>query len=263
VTAIFGAVQFTPPQARRATLVSSAAAAAALAWGADRVALPASRPIELGVLWLYVSMSLVRFGLIAEHVGALRGKLRDKNRELETSLAHITHLAEHDALTDLLSRRSVSERLDLLLAPSAPRAGTAADAPCVALLDLDHFKQVNDQHGHQAGDEVLRRFAQIASSALRKQDLLGRWGGEEFVLVLPACSPSEAERTLERIHAALAEHPWGDVAQGLRVTVSAGVAQHQPGETVEALLRRADAAAYEAKASGRNRTVKAASGMAA
>ncbi|MFY8088853.1 MAG: GGDEF domain-containing protein [Rubrivivax sp.] len=232
--------------------------AAALAWGTDRVDLPAGRPIELGLLWLYVSLSLVRFGLIAEHVGALRGKLRDKNRELEVSLAHITHLAEHDALTDLLSRRSVSQRLELLLAQPATRAGTADDAPCVALLDLDHFKQVNDQHGHQAGDEVLRRFAQLATSALRKHDLLGRWGGEEFVLVLPTCSPQEAERLLERIHAALAEHPWDEVAPGLRVTLSAGVAQHEPGETVEALLRRADAAAYEAKATGRNRTVRAA-----
>ncbi len=201
----------------------------------------------------------MRFGLIAEYVGALRGKLRDKNQELETSLAHITHLAEHDALTDLLSRRSVSHRLDLLLAQAAPRAGTPTDAtadpsvgaPCVALLDLDHFKQVNDQHGHQAGDEVLRRFARIVSSTLRKQDLLGRWGGEEFVLVLPGCTLPEATRTLERIHAPMAGHPWDEVAPGLRITVSAGVAQHQAGEPEEALLRRADAAAYQAKAACR------------
>lgn len=259
VTAIFSAVQFTPEQARRAIVLASAAAAAALAWGADRVSLPSNRPIELALLWLYVTLSLVRFGLIAEHLGALRGKLRDKNRELEASLAHITHLAEHDALTDLLSRRTVSQRLERLIAPADDRAGDA-DALCVALLDLDHFKQVNDTHGHHAGDEVLRRFARLAAATLRKQDLLGRWGGEEFVLVLPACDLQDAERTLERIHRALGLHPWHEVAPDLVVSVSAGIAQHRQGEPMDQLLRRADQAAYEAKAAGRNRTVKAAGG---
>jgi len=126
---------------------------------------------------------------------------------------------------------------------------------CVALIDIDHFKQINDRFGHAAGDAVLRRFAREALAAVRVADMLARWGGEEFVLLLSDArlplARGGVERVRQRIEALsiLTEDPT------LRVTVSAGLTEHIAGESVGDALDRADRALYEAKAQGRNRTV--------
>jgi diguanylate cyclase (GGDEF)-like protein len=260
VTAIFGAVQFTPKQFRLAALVGSLSTALVLWLNFDRLGLPGQHPLELALLWVYVTLSLVRFGVIAAHVGALRGRLREKNQALEASLAHITHLAEHDALTGALSRRCFVERAQRAIT----RCELGSGAPlCVVLLDLDHFKSINDRHGHLVGDAVLAQFAALARECLRGDDGLGRWGGEEFVLLLPGTDGRGACRLLERIHAALAEYRWSQVSPGLAVSASAGVSQWQPGDSLDALLKRADCAMYGAKANGRSRTVVAPETMAA
>lgn len=254
VTAIFGAVQFTPKQFRMATLVGSLSTALVLWPNIDRLSLPGQHPLELALLWVYVTLSLVRFGVIATHVGALRGKLREKNQALEVSLAQITHLAEHDALTGALSRRCFVERAQRAIARCELEPATPLS---VALLDLDHFKAVNDRHGHLVGDAVLQRFAALAGECLRRDDGLGRWGGEEFVLLLPGTDERGASLLLERIHAALAAHGWSQVSPGLAVSTSAGISQWQPGDSLDALLQRADRALYRAKANGRSCTVVA------
>jgi diguanylate cyclase (GGDEF)-like protein len=253
VTAIFGAVQFTPAQFRIAVALASAGAGGAIWWGAGRLGLPGEQVAERWLLWAYLTVSLIRFGHIAAHVGALRSKLRDKNQALERSLRQITHLADHDALTGALSRRAIAERLQRTIEGARPRDGSI----CVALIDLDHFKRINDVHGHAVGDEVLQQVITCVTGTLRREDSVGRWGGEEFVVLLPDCTPAGALHAMQRLHDDLAAYPWASRAPGLRVTASIGLAAHRPGETPQALLQRADEALFAAKAAGRGRTVVA------
>jgi diguanylate cyclase (GGDEF)-like protein len=129
---------------------------------------------------------------------------------------------------------------------------------CVATLDLDHFKRVNDSWGHQAGDAVLAGFAAVSLDVLRKCDVLARWGGEEFLLLMPETTRNEALVALERIRHGLDAYDWGSaLPAGQRVTFSAGVTQYGLGEPLEAALERSDRALYAAKNAGRNRTVPA------
>jgi diguanylate cyclase (GGDEF)-like protein len=127
---------------------------------------------------------------------------------------------------------------------------------CLALVDIDHFKRINDLHGHAVGDEALRRFSREAQSALRVSDVMARWGGEEFVLLLPDTRAPLAKAGLERLReriAAMALPPVDD--DRLTLTLSAGVTEHIAGESTAQALERADRALYEAKAQGRNRVV--------
>ncbi|PTA67457.1 GGDEF domain-containing protein [Deinococcus arcticus] len=153
-----------------------------------------------------------------------------------------------DALTGVPNRRQLTLWL------SAQLDGPARAPLSVILLDLDRFKQINDTHGHDYGDEVLRRTASAMGGVLRRGTLFGRWGGEEFLVILPGAGAAEAQGVAERIRQAVAGVPHDRV---LQVTASLGVAQGEPGERMETLLRRADEALYAAKHAGRNQ-VKAA-----
>jgi diguanylate cyclase (GGDEF)-like protein len=131
-------------------------------------------------------------------------------------------------------------------------------APCsVALIDLDWFKRINDAYGHPTGDEVLRTFAITVFANIRNIDKFGRYGGEEFLLVLPDTSGEVAARTLERLRAIIADLDWSAFSPCMRVTISAGVATLGGDETADAFLARADSALYAAKARGRNRIASA------
>lgn len=156
-------------------------------------------------------------------------------------------LAEHDTLTNLLNRRGFLSRAGNLREQSI-RFG---DRYAVVLLDVDDFKRVNDRHGHAAGDALLARIAGLLTQSTRKADLLARWGGEEFILLLPQTDMDHACGAAEKIRArisaeALSQEP---------VTVSAGVALQQAPETLEATINRADRAMYRAKEAGKNRVV--------
>lgn len=160
----------------------------------------------------------------------------------------LEHLATHDSLTNTLNRRALLQRCE----DELERAHRYGQGPSIMMLDLDNFKAVNDTHGHQHGDAVLVHFADSTRQVLRRQDRLGRYGGEEFMVLLPGADTAAAAQVAQRIHAALAAgHP-------LDCQVSIGVASWQgPGETLDAMLSRADAALYRAKEQGRNRTVAA------
>jgi len=125
----------------------------------------------------------------------------------------------------------------------------------LALMDIDHFKLVNDSHGHAAGDAVLRRFAECAQTAIRLGDTLARWGGEEFLLVMPATTPAQAGAAMERVRQALRQASFDDIAPGLKITFSAGVTECAGEPDMEAAIARADAAMYQAKGAGRDRVV--------
>jgi diguanylate cyclase (GGDEF)-like protein len=122
----------------------------------------------------------------------------------------------------------------------------------IGLMDLDYFKQVNDRFGHVTGDRVLREFAAAAQQAMRVTDAFGRYGGEEFLLVLVGINAGEALQGLERIRVSVDAVNWEAVTPGRKITFSAGVATFRKGESVVQLINRADRALYEAKGAGRN-----------
>jgi len=124
----------------------------------------------------------------------------------------------------------------------------------VLMTDADYFKAINDRFGHAAGDEALRHLAQILRAQMRDSDRVGRFGGEEFIVLLPGTSSTEALSVAERLRDALLRRPWAWQGESLRLTVSTGVAAWRgPNDEVELLLQRADAALYRAKALGRDR----------
>jgi diguanylate cyclase (GGDEF)-like protein len=159
------------------------------------------------------------------------------------ALATFQLQASHDPLTDLLNRRSLEAAVARLAGGDAPYA--------VAFADLDHFKALNDGHGHDAGDRALQAFAATLRSSLRPDDLVGRWGGEEFVVVLPGCDERQAVEAMDRVRVQLAANAPGGV--GLRVTVSVGIAVRDPAEPFDRAVARADRALQRAKRDGRDR----------
>jgi diguanylate cyclase (GGDEF)-like protein len=137
------------------------------------------------------------------------------------------------------------------------RAEHSASSCSIALIDLDWFKRINDGYGHPTGDEVLRTFAITVFANIRTIDKFGRYGGEEFLLILPDTSDDAAERILDRLRSIIADLDWSAFSPGMQVTISAGVATLRAGETADAFLARADSALYAAKARGRNRIASA------
>ncbi len=176
-----------------------------------------------------------------------------ENRRLLTDLRAqaeaLTRLAAEDALTGLPNRRSLDESLGRQFALAARQRRPL----CVALLDIDHFKQVNDGFSHQVGDAVLQTVAGLIRRACRASDFVGRWGGEEFALVFPETDEAGARVVCEAVRAAIALHPWSEMQPGLAVTASLGMAERGKAPTHERLLAQADARLYNAKHAGRNR----------
>jgi len=151
-----------------------------------------------------------------------------------------------DLVSGALNRRGIEQKLAIELG-SAKRTRMA---PSIALIDLDHFKAINDTQGHAAGDKTLREVAHAISSRLRDYDYLGRYGGDEFLLVLPQASYQDALKVLERIQQAIRSLP--QLRADLSITLSIGITQAVPFEPADVILARADAALYEAKRAGRN-----------
>ncbi len=197
--------------------------------------------------------SLVLFvcGLMAVsgRIGAMRQRLRTQRTELAQAFERIHLLATHDDLTGLPNRRAMTT----LLEAERQRSLTAAHPWSVAVLDVDHFKLVNDVHGHAAGDEALRTVARVCAAMMRKYDSVARWGGEEFVLLFRDIDPQLAVAAAERVRTRLevTPIPFGDISFAVKVSI--GVAAHLRGEDVAHTLSRADRALYDAKAAGRNR----------
>jgi diguanylate cyclase (GGDEF)-like protein len=161
-------------------------------------------------------------------------------------------MATTDALTGLLNRRAFLDSTSREVA----RSKRYGDKLSVVLLDVDHFKQINDRRGHAAGDMVLSALGKLLLHALRTCDIVARWGGEEFVLVLPSTALEGAEEVAERVRALLEDAEIRDGnGDKIPVTASFGVAMYALGETLEQVIDRADRAMYLAKSGGRNRVV--------
>jgi diguanylate cyclase (GGDEF)-like protein len=181
----------------------------------------------------------------AVHVKKLQDQLRQRNVELD-------RLSRTDALTGLYNRRHLDQELARLHTDSVRHQ----DPLCVLLLDLDHFKHVNDTFGHSAGDHVLHTFADRLRRELRAGDIGGRWGGEEFLVILPRTDLDGGLAKAERIRSVTEEEPIAAAGQQIKVTVSGGCALG-PGESAEAIVQLADACLYQAKDAGRNRIATA------
>ena len=249
---MFGVFGLKPLQIKRLMLF------ALLAYGVATVCVQTlprlnAMPDALAIMYMVIVLIvLLTSTALALRVHALRTGLQRNRKELTQALEHIRELATRDELTGLPNRRYMAEMMQLEHARTM-RHGLPL---LIAQLDLDFFKAVNDTYGHGAGDVVLQNFAKLVSANIRGSDILARWGGEEFVLLMVNTSVHDGSQMLERVRSVVAAAPMPVApGQNLRVTVSIGAAQLQQGDEPAQLLMQADEALYAAKHQGRNRVV--------
>lgn len=211
------------------------------------------RALDLGVTD-YLMRPIEPNELMARSLTQIRRK--QCNDRLRASLHQTIELAVTDGLTGLHNRRYLDSHIRLLM----ERAAQRNRALTVCMTDIDRFKSVNDSHGHDVGDEVLREFARRIRSVVRGADLACRFGGEEFVLVMPDTDGAAASGIAERLRHTIESQPFliDNGALSLSITASLGLASFLPGDTPEGLMKRADTALYQAKRNGRNQVVAAA-----
>ena len=249
----FGALRMTSRQAAITWLFVTAGLIAVFMFSDLPLGLPLTNRLERIAGMLCVVLVIGQCAFLGLFGSTLRKTLYRRSVELKEAYRRIEELAELDELTGSFNRRCIMRMLEEEIARSH-RGG----APCsIALIDLDWFKRINDAYGHPTGDEVLRTFAITSFANIRTMDRLGRYGGEEFLLVLPGAAEDAAFRMLDRLRAIIADLDWSAFSPGMRVTISAGVATLHQNETSDNFLARADSALYDSKASGRNRITSA------
>ncbi len=212
-------------------------------------------PLQDGVRFL-ILISIAGWAYaFRNQLSGLRNRLQDRNEELQRLVDQVTRIAAVDDLTKSYNRRHLME----ILAREKSRATRLGKGFSILLFDLDDFKSINDRYGHLIGDQVLHDFAKRVKQELRGMDSLnptdhkgsfGRYGGEEFIAVLPGSDLMGAKHVAERVRRIVYEHAFREL---YKITVSIGVAEYQVGETIPQLLTRADQALYQAKRDGRNR----------
>lgn len=202
---------------------------------------PLPDAVTTGLRWLNITVVFVMFGYTGRYYVQRVAEAEARLRELATT----------DAMSGLWNRR----HFQALAEGELQRARRQGSALAVVLADIDHFKLVNDRYGHDAGDRVIRHVSQSMREQLRAGDLIGRWGGEEFILLLPGCDPAGAARLCERMRQHVAQSPCDVGGQHIPVTVSFGVIPLPADEPFEEAVRRADSALYRAKNAGRDQVV--------
>lgn len=249
----FGALRMTSRQAAIAWTLMALGVAPIFLLTDVPIGMPVSTPVERLAAMLAFVLTIGQCAFVGLYGSSMRTMLYNRGVELKAANKRIEELAELDELTGSFNRRCIMRVLD----DEVARAHRSK-APCsIALIDLDWFKRINDAYGHPTGDEVLRTFAITMFANLRAIDKFGRYGGEEFLLVLPDTPDDSAAHILDRLRAIIADLDWSAFSPGMRVTISAGIATLMPNETPDAVLARADSALYAAKARGRNRIASA------
>ena len=205
--------------------------------------------------WFILACFLTWLCLFGSYVRELQERLQRRHQTLQVHqetlkgmMGQLQSLAATDALTGLANRRhflNEAERRINLLGPSRTLG--------IALIDLDHFKRINDRFGHAAGDEVLQGFANLAKENLRGDDLVARFGGEEFILLLGNSDMATLNHCVERIRQTFSQCSFSGLPEDMRCTLSAGLSLIRPGENLETCIQQADQALYQAKENGRNR----------
>lgn len=174
-------------------------------------------------------------------------------KDLEGQLEQMSELVREDRLTGSLNRRGLEDAFDREIA----RAERQQTPLCVAMLDLDNFKTLNDTHGHLAGDDALIHLVRVVKQTIRPTDVIARYGGEEFVILFPETQLNDAIFTMQRLQRELTKHFFMHNNERILITFSAGVALHKPKEDWDTVTHRADKAMYAAKKSGKNRVLAA------
>jgi diguanylate cyclase (GGDEF)-like protein len=249
----FGALRMTAQQAMIAWCLTAIGVIPAFVFAAAPIGMPVGTPLERLAAMLSFVITIGQCAFVGLYGSSLRTMLYNRSVELRSAYQRIEELAELDELTGTFNRRCIMRMLEDEIARAHRHK-----APCsIALIDLDWFKRINDAHGHPTGDEVLRTFAITTFANIRNIDKFGRYGGEEFLLLLPDTPKEPAVRSLDRLREIIAELDWSALSAGITVTISAGVATLAADETPDALLARADSALYAAKERGRNRIASA------
>jgi diguanylate cyclase (GGDEF)-like protein len=179
----------------------------------------------------------------------LEQRVQERTKELEIANERLAEASRTDSLTGLLNRGAFLELAD----HEVKRARRANETFSIVMVDLDHFKEINDRHGHAGGDELLQAAAARLRSVLRDQDLVARWGGEEFILLLPGTDASGAAIAAENARSSLAAYEFQRNGTRETITASFGITEHQAERSLEATIALADQALYRAKERGRNR----------
>ena len=217
------------------------------------ISIPHGSYLERFTSMLVFILTIGRCMFLGIFSSSMKHSLYQSGLKLKEAYKRIEELAELDELTGSFNRRCIMRMLDEEIA----RAGRSGSACSIALIDLDWFKRINDAFGHPTGDEVLRTFAITMFANIRNTDRFGRYGGEEFLLLLPDTPADSAADILDRLRKIIADLDWSAFSADMRVTISAGVATLRPDEASDTLLARADSALYAAKAKGRNRITAA------
>ena len=213
---------------------------------------PANFPVHIELIYfVLLGTVLPAISGLSRHLMNMRLRLKHQKVALEQSLDRIQDMATRDELTGLPNRRFMMAQLH----EHALRRARGGLPFYIGMVDLDHFKSVNDTYGHAVGDDVLRAFGMQARSALRTTDLIGRWGGEEFLLVLPETQAGEPTVGVARLRSKLGDAEVSAAEPHLRVAFSSGFTRYVEGEQIGQAIERADRALYQAKSAGRNRSV--------
>src|SRR6202048_2546944 len=248
-----GALRMTSRQAIMAWTITVAGLAPIFLLTSAPIGLPVGTGTERLAAMLCFVLTIGQCAFVGLYGSSMRKMLYDRSSELKAAYKRIEELAELDELTGSFNPRCIMRMLEDEIT-RAHRVNT----PCsIALIDLDWFKRINDGYGHPTGDEVLRTFAITMFANIRSIDKFGRYGGEEFLLVLPNTPGDAAALILDRLRAIIADLDWSAFSPGMQVTISAGVATLKPDENPDIFLARADNALYAAKARGRNRIASA------
>ncbi|MFD2365876.1 diguanylate cyclase [Pseudoduganella sp. GCM10020061] len=252
VVIVFCTFSLSPRQTTALFGVTVVSLGATMLWMVARD--PVTYPPAIELLHFSLAfISLAAVTALTTVMTRLRKRLSRQKHELQEALLTIRKLATVDELTALANRRHMNE----VLSAEEKRVNATNGVVCIALLDIDLFKSVNDRFGHACGDQVLRSFADAARQELRSADVLARWGGEEFLLLLPDTALAEAHLVLQRMAQRFRESSIPGIDERVRITFSAGVVERRIGEPFSETISRADHAMYRAKSGGRDRILTA------
>lgn len=250
VVLMFGLYSLTPRQVRLMSWLALGlfgAAMALMVWRDPRI----YRPEVEFAHFLVIAIFVPAVSMLAGQLGRLRDTLKQQKAELREALARNEVLAQRDELTGLANRRHMTALLEM----ERERSEARGERFCLAVLDIDRFKRINDTHGHPAGDQVLQAFASEAMAVIRDADVLARWGGEEFMLMMPSTGLTAARLGLERLRSRAEALRVTHAGHELSFTLSAGLVEHLPNEALVDSIARADRALYQAKQQGRNKVI--------
>ena len=232
-------------------LIGSLALVLAFSLSSSHLQFPVSNNLSQLLVCLSFILTLGRCIYLANMMSRMQRKITEQNQQLVKAMKRVQELATRDELTNIENRRSLME----ILAVEQKRFQRGGTPFCIAILDLDGFKSVNDNFGHAAGDMVLKTFVEIVRNEMRLSDHFARYGGDEFVLVLTGTTVQEGVTALDRICAETEMYDWSKFGKDIILTASIGITDFRPGESIDEAFQRADMALYGAKAAGRNRVM--------